>query len=47
MAKGQKRSTREIRKPKQAKVPAVPGSSPGSQIKQAGSAGFPRAKPKT
>ena len=37
MAKGQKRSSREIRKPKQAKVktPPTPESTFGSQIKLA------------
>lgn len=37
MAKGQKRSTREIRKPKQdkSKAPQAPETTFGSQIKQA------------
>ena len=35
MAKGQKRSSREIRKPKQEKVPVKPESQFGSQIKAA------------
>lgn len=36
MAKGQKRSNRELRKPKQAKVSDVPKSPFGSQVKAAG-----------
>lgn len=36
MAKGQKRSNREVRKPKQAPAPAKPTSTFISQIKQAG-----------
>ena len=39
MAKGQKRSSREIRKPKQAKVKTPPESTLGSQIKLATNAG--------
>lgn len=35
MAKGQKRSNREIRKPKQQKVPAKVEAPLGSQVKQA------------
>lgn len=38
MAKGQKRSSREIRKPKQEKVPAKPESTFGNQIKVAANA---------
>ena len=37
MAKGQKRSNREIRKPKKDKAPAKAEASLGLQIKQAGS----------
>ncbi|BCG95671.1 hypothetical protein MesoLj131a_45350 [Mesorhizobium sp. 131-2-1] len=37
MAKGQKRSNREIRKPKQEKVPVMPESLFGSQVKGAAS----------
>ncbi|WP_156913402.1 hypothetical protein [Mesorhizobium sp. WSM3224] len=44
MAKGQKRSSREIRKPKQAKVPVKPESQFGSQIK--GAVGNVQAKGK-
>ena len=35
MAKGQKRSSREIRKPKQEKAPPKPESTFGSQVKGA------------
>lgn len=42
MAKGQKRSNREIRKPKQAKVPAKPESPFASNIK--GAAINPKSK---
>jgi hypothetical protein len=46
MAKGQKRSSREIRKPKQAKVsPKVEGSL-GAQMKQAANANVPSGKSK-
>ena len=38
MAKGQKRSNREIRKPKQEKAPSKPESSFGNQIKVAANA---------
>jgi hypothetical protein len=44
MAKGQKRSNREIRKPKQEKAPAKPESQLGSLIK--GAAGNSQAKGK-
>lgn len=47
MAKGQKRSSREIRKPKQDKAPPKPESTFGSQIKLATSPTAPRAKGKT
>lgn len=46
MAKGQKRSNREIRKPKQKKAPAEPESTFGSQVKQAASANITRGKAK-
>jgi hypothetical protein len=48
MAKGQKRSTREIRKPKQEKAKAAPESSFGNQIKLAANANTnaPRGKGK-
>ena len=42
MAKGQKRSNREIRKPKQEKAPPKPESSLGNQIKLSPNA--PRGK---
>lgn len=38
MAKGQKRSSREIRKPKQEKTPPKPESTFGAQIKLAANA---------
>lgn len=38
MAKGQKRSSREIRKPKQEKAPSKPEAALGSQIKLASNA---------
>ncbi|MBS3652608.1 hypothetical protein KEU06_28945 [Pseudaminobacter sp. 19-2017] len=41
MAKGQKRSNREIRKPKQEKTPLKPESSFGSQLKAAANANMP------
>ncbi len=44
MAKGQKRSNREIRKPKQEKAPPKPESSFGNQIKLADNANVPRSK---
>lgn len=44
MAKGQKRSNREIRKPKQEKAPAKPESSFGSQIMAAANANAPGGK---
>jgi hypothetical protein len=44
MAKGQKKSNREIRKPKQQKAPPAPESTFGAQIKQATSANAPRGK---
>ena len=47
MAKGQKRSSREIRKPKQPKVPAKAESLLGSQIKLASNANGPRGKGKS
>lgn len=46
MAKGQKRSNREIRKPKQEKVPAKPESTFGNQIKQVTSSNIPRRQDK-
>jgi hypothetical protein len=45
MAKGQKRSSREIRKPKQEKTPPKPESDFGKQIKLANSP-MQRSKPK-
>ncbi|MET3662974.1 hypothetical protein [Aquamicrobium ahrensii] len=47
MAKGQKRSSREIRKPKQEKAPPKPESTFGNQIKLATSANTARGKGKT
>ncbi len=44
MAKGQKKSNREIRKPKQVKAPAAPESTFANQVKSA--AGAPRGKAK-
>jgi hypothetical protein len=44
MAKGQKRSTREVRKPKQEKLAAKPVNPFASQNKPAGNAPDPRAK---
>lgn len=44
MAKGQKRSNREIRKPKQEKAPSKPENSFGNQIKLAASANGPHGK---
>ena len=46
MAKGQKRSSREIRKPKQVKAPPKPEGASGSQIKLAES-NAPRGKGKS
>jgi hypothetical protein len=42
MAKGQKRSNREHRKPKQEKAAATPDTSFGNQIKLAANANAPR-----
>lgn len=47
MAKGQKRSNREIRKPKQEKALPKPESTFGNQIKLAANANTPRAKGKS
>jgi len=47
MAKGQKRSSREIRKPKQEKAPSKPESTFGNQIKLAANANAPRGKGKS
>ncbi|MBB6353746.1 transcriptional/translational regulatory protein YebC/TACO1 [Aminobacter aganoensis] len=44
MAKGQKRSNREIRKPKQEKASSKPESSFGNQIKVAANTNGPRGK---
>lgn len=44
MAKGQKRSNREIRKPKQEKAPPKPESPFGNQVKIAANANAPRIK---
>jgi len=44
MSKGQKRSNRETRKPKQEKAPPKPASSFGSQIKVAANANVSRGK---
>jgi len=41
MAKGQKHSNREIRKPKQAKAPAKPETGFGAQVKAAAVLGGP------
>lgn len=46
MAKGQKRSNREIRKPKQEKAGPKPESNFGNQIKLAATASAPRGKGK-
>ena len=46
MAKGQKRSSREIRKPKQEKVPAKTESTLGDQSKLAGNSSGSRVKGK-
>lgn len=47
MAKGQKRSNREARKPKQQKVPENVEAPLGSQVKQAGNSNIPRGKAKS
>ena len=44
MAKGQKHSNREIRKPKQKKAPPKPESTFGNQVKLAAKVGAPRGK---
>ena len=41
MSKGQKRSSREIRKPKQEKTPAKPETGFGAQVKAAAVLGGP------
>ena len=46
MAKGQKRSNREIRKPKQEKAPPNPESTFGNQIKVAANANASQGKGK-
>nr|WP_198174421.1 hypothetical protein [Mesorhizobium xinjiangense] len=46
MAKGQKRSNREIRKPKQEKAPPKPEQTYSNQIKLAADANAPRGKRK-
>jgi hypothetical protein len=46
VAKGQKRSSREIRKPKQVKAPPVAESAFGNQIKLAANSNAPRGKGK-
>jgi hypothetical protein len=46
MAKGQKRSNREIRKPKQEKVPPKPENTFGNQIKVAANANASQGKGK-
>jgi len=46
MSKGQKRSSREIRKPKQEKVPPKPESVFGAQTKLAADIGARRGKGK-
>lgn len=47
MAKAQKRSNREIRKPKQEKAPPKPESTFGNQIKLAADGTAPRGKGKS
>jgi len=47
MAKGQKRSSREVRKPKQEKAPPKVESTFGKQIKLAANANAPRGKGRT
>ena len=46
MAKGQKRSSREIRKPKQEKAAPQPENTLGNQIKLAANTNAPRGKGK-
>ncbi|WP_180900249.1 hypothetical protein [Martelella soudanensis] len=47
MAKGQKRSSREIRKPKKEKAAAAPAAPLlGSQVREAGNSNKVRGKPK-
>jgi len=46
MAKGQKRSSREIRKPKQVKAPPQAEVPFGSQVKNAANSNMPGAKKK-
>ena len=46
MAKGQKRSNRESRKPKQEKAPPKPENTFASQIKSPANANTPRGKGK-
>jgi hypothetical protein len=46
MAKGQKRSSREVRKPKQEKTPPKPETTFASQIKLATATNAPRGKGK-
>ena len=46
MAKGQKRSNREFRKPKQEKAAPKPESTFGEQIKRAANTNGPRSKGK-
>ena len=46
MAKGQKRSSREIRKPKQEKVASRAEAASGDQIRLAANANAPRGKAK-
>lgn len=46
MAKGQKRSNREIRKPKQQKAPQAPEATLGNQIKLASNGLSPKGKKK-
>ncbi|WP_201026402.1 hypothetical protein [Paramesorhizobium deserti] len=47
MAKGQKRSNREVRKPKQEKAPAKVEAPLGSQVKRAGNSNVLREKTKS
>ena len=46
MAKGQQRSNREIRKPKQDKIPPKAENSVTNQLKRASTGNAPRAKPR-
>jgi hypothetical protein len=46
MAKGQKKSNKEVRKPKQEKSAAKPVDTLGSQVKLAGNSNAPGAKGK-